>query len=137
MAAGPSALETRSMTPTGVEVVKQIGVLFVEGEQGVLSDMVRDVLQHAPGIGVVGAVTDSAQTAEAVERTGCDAVVWVVRHAADAIAPAGLLNRHPRLRIVAVEADGAEGWLWRMRPHRKRLDPLSPDRIVEELRREP
>src|SRR4051794_22988288 len=125
------------MTPTGAKVMKQIAVLFVEGQHGVLSDMVRDVLEHASGIDVVGAITDSAETAQAVERTGCDAVVWIVPHAADAVAPPDLLRRHPRLRILAVEARGSEGSLWRMRPHRTRIDALSPEGIVHELHREP
>jgi hypothetical protein len=45
----------------------------------------------------------------------------------------GILDRHPRLRIVAVEGPGAHGSLWRMRPHRTRLDTLWPERIVAEL----
>jgi hypothetical protein len=125
------------MTPTGVKVPNKIGVLLVEGQHGVLSDMVRDVLQHAPRIALVGDVTEIADTMDAVARTGCDAVVWVVPHAHDAVAPPDLLRRHPKLRIVAVEARGREGSLWRMRPHRTRLDRLSPDGIVQELLRDP
>jgi len=122
------------MTPTAVEAGKSIGVLLVEGRQGVLTDMVRDVLEHASGIDLVGGVADIEHTADAVERTHCDAVVWVVAEAAAAIAPPALLDRHPRLRIVAVEGRGAHGSLWRMRPHRTRLDTLSPERIVAELK---
>jgi hypothetical protein len=99
--------------------------------------MVRDVLEHASGIELVGDVTRIDETSDAVERTGCDAVVWVVPEIAAAEAPRDLLQEHPRLRIVAVEARGQEGWLWRMCPHRTRLDPLSPEGIVKELLREP
>jgi hypothetical protein len=117
--------------------VKQVDVLFVEGQRGVLSEMVRDVLEHAPGIELVGNVTALEDTSDAVERTGCDAVVWVVPEAATAVAPPDLLRRYPTLRIVAVEGRGQQGWLWRMCPHRTRLDALSPERMVEELLREP
>jgi chemotaxis response regulator CheB len=125
------------MTPTGVQAAKKIGVLLVEGQHGVLSDMVRDVLEHAPGIDLVGDVTDIDETMDAVARTGCDAVVWVVPEAHAAVAPPDLLHQHPLLRIVAVEAHGKEGSLWRMRPHRARLDRLSPEGIVHELLRDP
>ena len=125
------------MSPTGTETVKNIAVLLVEGQHGVLSDMVRDVLEHAPGIDVVGDVTEIAETADVVERTGCDAVVWVVPAETAAIAPHDLLRRHPTLRIVVVESRGEQGSVWRMRPTRTRLDLLSPESIIEELSREP
>jgi hypothetical protein len=126
-----------AMTPTAVEAVRRIGVLLVEDRRGVLGGMVRDVLENASGIDLVGDVTDIADASEAVARTGSDAVVWLVSEAAAAEAPAALLDRHPRLRIVAVEGRGTHGSLWRMRPHRTRLDSLWPERIVAELRGEP
>ena len=125
------------MCTRGVEVVKQVGVLLVEGQHGVLSDMVRDVLEHAPCVELVGRVTETGHTMRAVERTACDAVVWIVPRAEDAVAPPDLLEGHPRLRILAVEGHGQKGSLWQMRPHRKRIDTLSPEGIVEELLREP
>jgi hypothetical protein len=116
--------------------VKKIGVLMVEGRHGVLSDVVRDVLEHAPGIELVGDVTDIDDTSDAVGRTGCEAVVWMVPEAAAAVAPPALLDRHPALRILAVEGRGEHGSLWRMHPHRTRLDTLSPEGIVAELLRD-
>ena len=110
---------------------------MVEGRQGVLSDLVRDVLEHAPGIELVGDVTDIDDTSEAVGRTGCEAVVWIVPEpAAAAVAPPALLDRHPALRILAVEGRGVHGSLWRMHPRRTRLDALSPEGIVTELLRD-
>jgi hypothetical protein len=125
------------MSPTGAGTVKNVGVLLVEGRHGVLSDMVRDVLEHAPRIELVGDVAQIEDTSAAVELTGCDAVVWILPEPVAAVAPPDLLRRHPSLRIVAVESRGQEGSLWRMCPHRTRLEGLSPERIVEELLREP
>jgi hypothetical protein len=116
--------------------VKRIGVLLVEGRHGVLSDMVRDVLEHAHGIELVGDVTDIDETSDAVARTGCEAVVWIVPEAAAAVAPPAVLDRHPTLRILAVEGRGLHGSLWRMHPHRTRLETLSPEGIVAELLRD-
>ena len=116
--------------------VKKMGVLLVEGRHGVLSDMVRDVLEHAPGIEVVGDVTDIDDTSDAVGRTRCEAVVWIVPEPAAAVAPPALLDRHPALRILAVEGRGVHGSLWRMHPHRTRLEALSPEGIVAELLRD-
>lgn len=109
---------------------------MVEGRHGVLSDLVRDVLEHAPGIELVGDVTDIDDTSDLVGRTGCDAVVWMVPEAAAAVAPPALLDRYPALRILAVEGRGVHGSMWRMHPHRRRLHRLSPEGIVAELLRE-
>ena len=109
---------------------------MVEGRHGVLGDLVRDVLEHAAGIELVGNVTDIDETSDAVGRTGCEAVVWMVPEGAAAKAPPALLDRHPALRILAVEGRGKHGSLWRMHPHRRRLDTLSPAGIVAELLRE-
>jgi hypothetical protein len=125
------------MSLNGAETAKRIGVLLVEGEHGVLSDMVRDVLEHAPGIDVVAEVTEISDVLDAVEDTGCNAVVWIVPEHAATVAPPRLLELHPALRIVVVEARGHQGWLWRMRPRREPLDYVSPESIVEELLRQP
>jgi hypothetical protein len=117
--------------------VERIGVLFVEGQHGILSDLVRDVLEADPSVDLVGGSTGMDDTAEAVARTGCDAVVWMVADARQAVAPAELLRHHPALRIVAVESMGREGSLWQMRPQRARLGQLSPERIIAELHRRP
>jgi hypothetical protein len=124
------------MTPTQAEVENKIGVLLVQGQRGVLSDLVRDILEHGSGVELVGDVTDISETPDVVERTECDAVVWVVPKAADAVAPPDLLRRHPRLRIVAVEERGKDGSLWLMRPHRKRLRALGVADLIGELRSE-
>jgi hypothetical protein len=114
--------------------MEKIGVLLVEGQQGILSDIVRDVLHADPSVDLVGEVSGIDDTAEALARSECDAVVWMVTDARQAEAPAELLRHHPVLRIVAVEGTGQEGSLWRMRPQRARLGHLSPARIIAELR---
>jgi hypothetical protein len=114
--------------------VEKIGVLLVEGQHGILSDIVRDVLEADPTVDFVDRVSGIEAAVAAVARTGCDAVVWTVADARSAVAPAELLSHHPRLRIVAVEGAGETGSLWRMRPDRAPLGQLSPQRIIEELR---
>lgn len=114
--------------------VDKIGVLLVEGQLGMLSDIVRDVLEADPNIDLLGQVTDIADTVDAVERSQCDAVLWMLPDAGQAVAPADVLRHHPALRIVAVEGRGQHGSLWRMRPQRTLLGQLSPERIIAELR---
>ena len=66
-------------------------------------------------------------------RYGCDAVVWLIGDADRVVAPAALLRRHPRLRVLAVADDGAEAAVWWMHPEHKDIKSLAPADIVAEL----
>jgi DNA-binding NarL/FixJ family response regulator len=114
--------------------VEKIGVLLVQGQHRILSDIVRDVLEADSSVELVGQVASIEDTVDAIARSRCDAVVWMVDDARQAEAPVELLRHAPGLRIVAIEGGGREGSMWRMRPQRERLGQLSPARIIEELR---
>lgn len=114
-----------------------IGVLLVEEDHGILSSIVRDVLEHDPGVELVGELADIRDTSEAVDRTGSDAVVWIVTDTRRDVAAAELLCRHPTLRVLAVELCGRDGFLWRMRPSRKAIGELSPHKLISALCGEP
>jgi hypothetical protein len=114
-----------------------IGVLLVEETRGILSGIVRDVLDADPGVDLLGELADIRHTEEEVERTGSAAVVWIVADARRSMAPAELLRRHPALRVLAVEDGGREGFLWRMRPSRTPVGELSPRKLICALRDEP
>ena len=109
-------------------------MLLVQGQHRILSDIVRDVLEADSSVELVGQVAAIEDTVDAVARSRCDAVVWMVDDARQAVAPAELLCHAPGLRIVAIEGAGREGSMWRMRPQRERLGQLSPTRIIDELR---
>jgi hypothetical protein len=117
--------------------VHKIGVLLVEGKHRILSDIVGDVLEADSSVELVGRVADIEDAVDAVTRSRCDAVVWMVDDAKQAVAPEELLRHAPRLRIVAIEGVGREGSIWRMRPQRERLGLLSPARIISEVREGP
>lgn len=44
------------------------------------------------------------------------------------------LRHHPRLAVLAVEADAREGSLWELVPRRMRLGEVWPSRLVEAIR---
>jgi hypothetical protein len=111
-----------------------IGVLLVEEDHGILTSIVRGVVQADPELELVGELTDIDDTSAAVERTGSEAIVWILGDARGTVAPAELLYRHPWLKVLAVERDGRQGFLWRMLPRRKAVGELSPSNLVAALR---
>lgn len=110
-----------------------IGVLLVVGHSGVLSGIVRAALESDPAIDLRGELTEADDVADAVERSDADAVVMIATNAGHISAPADLLRRHPKLRVLAVEGDGRLGYLWQMRPVRAELGELSPGRLTSAL----
>jgi chemotaxis response regulator CheB len=117
--------------------VEKIGVLLVQGQKGILSDIIRDVLEADPTVDVVTSVTAGNDIVDAVRRSRCDAVVWMLKPGQATGVPEELLRRQPSLRIVAVEGTGKRGSLWLMRPHRMPLGDLSPKGIISKLRETP
>lgn len=103
-------------------------------DQGILSGIVRDVLQKDPELELVAELTDIDGTSEAVERTGSRAVVWIVGEPRRSSAAAELLYRHPELTVLAVEQAGRRGVLWRMLPTPRPVGELSPGKLVAALR---
>jgi DNA-binding NarL/FixJ family response regulator len=53
----------------------------------------------------------------------------------DAPLAAALLERSPRLKVLTVSEEGRDLWLYGLNPERLRLGPLSPDRLVQAVRR--
>jgi hypothetical protein len=48
---------------------------------------------------------------------------------------AALLERSPRLKVLTVSEEGRDLWLYGLNPERSRLGPLSPERLVQAVRR--
>jgi DNA-binding NarL/FixJ family response regulator len=108
--------------------------MMVVHERGVLSDMVREVLEADASIEVRGELLEGSHVPEAVERANPDVVVWLARDPrSTGEGVRAILDRSPRLRVLAVK-DGRRAWLWRMRPHVRTLGELSLDRLLEEVR---
>jgi DNA-binding NarL/FixJ family response regulator len=109
--------------------------MMVVHERGVLSGVVREVLEADASIEVRGELLEGNHVPEAVERAKPDVVVWLARdprRIGEFVR--AILDRSPRLRVLAVK-DGRKAFLWRMRPHVRTLGELSLEKLLEEVRR--
>lgn len=100
---------------------------------GVLGDIVRRILDGETQCRLIGELPAERDVAAAVERTGAQAVIWLVDYPGRTGGAPELLRRHPELRILTVEADGRQGFLWEMRPNREPLGELSPQVLLTAL----
>jgi chemotaxis response regulator CheB len=108
--------------------------MMVVHERGVLSGMVREVLDADAGIEVQGELLEESDVADAVERADPDVVVWLAqdpRRMKDVFK--ALLLRCPRVRVLALE-DGRKAFLWHMHPRRRKVGHLSLEKLLREVR---
>lgn len=105
------------------------------GLSGILADIVRDVLEAASDMTVVGELPDADRLADTLERTQADVVIWGVDEGHRSDPPDYLLGEYARPNILAVEGDGVRGVLWNLRPVRTPLGELSPSSLVSHIGR--
>jgi DNA-binding NarL/FixJ family response regulator len=100
--------------------------------EGMLGEIVRELLANAPEIEVIGQLEDQANLQDTVRRLDPDVVVIT---GADTVALAdGLLARESRLRVLAIGGEGQSALLYELRPRRLQLGELSPETLLAALR---
>ena len=94
------------------------------GLTGIAADIVRDSLASAEDIELVGGPSHPA-----------DVAVVGLRDDAPADAPVALLREYPLLKVLAVSGEGREASLYELRGHRTGLGEVSPETLLEAVRR--
>ena len=97
-----------------------------------LRDIIAETIAMEPDMEVVAEVPDASSLMSSFERTEVGVVV-VGRD--DPSLASMLLAQHPQLKILAVANHGRESSLYEMRPQREPLGEISPQRLVEEIRK--
>lgn len=119
--------------------MQRIRVLLVQ-VPGVLCGILRDIVGQQPDMEIVGELDDYDSLMPAIDRTEAHFVIWGLEPAAvkntDAVPDQcrAVLDSYPRLKVLAVEADGRSGSFYELRPWRRELGELAPARIVAVLR---
>jgi hypothetical protein len=121
--------------------VSEVQVVLVE-LSGILHDIIAGILDAQPDIRVAGDLDDASDVARSVDATGANFVIWGVDGDVGRFYP-DVIDRYPRLKVVAVQNQHHNALLWEMRPvwemrpSRAPLGELSPDRLLAALREAP
>jgi DNA-binding NarL/FixJ family response regulator len=97
-----------------------------------LRDIVAGILVPEPDLEVVAETAAVNGLPDAVSRFGADVVI-VGRD--DPSLATTLMEGAPRIKVLAVTAGGRESWLYELRPQRVSLGEISPQRLVDEIRK--
>jgi DNA-binding NarL/FixJ family response regulator len=112
--------------------LKRIRVLLA-GMPTLMLDIIHHVVAAQPDMAIVGTAGDDLPTAAQHAR----ADVLVVGHdnaQAERDFYLSLLLRSPQLRVLALADDGKSGWLYDLRPRRKRLQEISARSLASAIR---
>ena len=101
---------------------------------GILRDVVRGALDREKDMAIVGEVYEPAAIQAAVMAGGIDVVIWGTEQANASNVGALLPWERPPM-ILAVEDDGRYGSVWQLRHQQTGLGQLSPDLLVDAIRR--
>jgi hypothetical protein len=112
--------------------VTSIRVILV-GIPQLLADIVEELIARQPDIELVGAVEASRDLRRTVRRTQPDVIVCRASGARLPPAYCELLEAHPHLRVLAIEASDRTGFAYDLRPVRTPLD-VWPQGLIDAIR---
>jgi DNA-binding NarL/FixJ family response regulator len=111
-----------------------ITLLLVEMPR-MLRDVIRNILDVEPDLRVVADDVEASALIERVERDRPDVVVLLAEPGSPPDMCEELLNRFPRMAVVALEEHGQRGSIYRLRPTRARVAEISSAELVTAISR--
>ncbi len=109
--------------------------VFLVGMEGILGEIVRDLVAHQPDMDIVAEVTATRELLPAAQLSGSGVVIACLAEGSEPLEDWGeLLERHPRIALVAVHGDGRQATLYRVRPERIAIGELSPATLIDAIR---
>ena len=102
--------------------------------QGMLRDVVLQLLDGQADMTVVGDMEDPIDTLLAAERTHADVVVLGMEDDELPGVASHLLDEYPYLKVLAVTPDGRRAFLYELRPELVALGEASPDVLLQAIR---
>ena len=101
--------------------------------RGILHDVIRGILEVQQDMAVVGDLERAEELGPTIAETGAAFVIWGVEDDVSDFYP-DVLHQWPQVRVLAVQGEGRQSFLWEMRPMRAPLGELSPGRLIAALR---
>ena len=110
----------------------KVQIVLVE-LRGILHDLIQGIVEGQRDMVVVGDLAQGDKLERTIAETAADFVIWGVDGDVVDFYP-DVLHRWPCVKVLAVQSEGRNGFLWEMRPVRAPLGELSPSRLVAALR---
>ena len=114
--------------------MRQVRIVLVE-LRGILHDVIRGIVEAQRDMAVVGDLDRPDDLGRTIAETRAAFVIWGVEDEVSDFYP-DFLHQWPQVRVLAVQGEGRQSFLWEMRPTRAPLGELSRGRLIAALRTE-
>jgi hypothetical protein len=112
-----------------------IRVLLVE-MTGIAADLVRQVVAQQEDIEIVGCLPEAAELGAVAGVPSVELLITEYRADRESLRRLDpILASNPGLRALAVEEGGRAASMYELKPHLRRLGPLSAEGLIEFIRR--
>jgi DNA-binding NarL/FixJ family response regulator len=108
--------------------------VLLAGTRGLLGEIIMEAARTERDIEIVGQLDSLDELPDATRLASVDVIVCGLPVAALPGLFDELLTANPRATVVAIEADGRRGAVYRMRPQRSPMGELSPRELLEVIR---
>jgi DNA-binding NarL/FixJ family response regulator len=115
--------------------LKRIRV-FLAGMPPLLHDIVRDTLTNQPDMQLVGDLSAGNTVAHALKNGDIDVMIVGARQPDDSAVATGLLQCSARSKVLVVAISGRKAVMYQLRPHKRSLGDVSPQTLLEAIRRD-
>ena len=99
-----------------------------------LVDIIKDITSSHEDIAVIGELTHRDDLTQTAIRTRADVIVVGKAAGSGRDDYRELLLRRPRLKILAITADGRRGFLHELQPRVVPLGEVSPNSLIDAIR---
>ena len=123
------------MTSRGQKESNRIRVFLAEMPP-LLRDIVRDTLTNQPDVKLVGDVRAGDAVVDALTDGAIDVVIVGARQPDDSTPVGALFRSSPRSKVLVIATSGRTAVMYELRPHKRELGDVSPERLLEAIRRD-
>jgi DNA-binding NarL/FixJ family response regulator len=113
--------------------LEQIRILLVDMPR-LVHEMVESAVSAQRDMQVVGSVHGPGEVADAVRTSRPSFVIVGVDDEAFLDGCLEAFDDEPKLKVLGIEADAGEGYLYELRPVKRPLGEISPSGIVDAIR---
>jgi AmiR/NasT family two-component response regulator len=108
--------------------------IFLGDMPRLVRDLIEQAVAEAPDLSVVAVRADDVDLARAAEDAGAELVIVAMDD--DELPPSAqaYLDRRARVAVIGVEVDDGSAVLYRLRPQRRPIGPVSPRELVDAIR---
>lgn len=99
-----------------------------------LSDIVRETVANETDMAVVAEFGERSALLAALATNGGDVVIFGTSDPDESAVPCNLLGASPRVKVLMLEIKGLRAVIYELRPHKKSLGDVSPQRLVQAIR---